>query len=178
LNHRNELLQNGTLTFLVSIKPNQEYYCKPKQQQPVLGHNRFTKLVDDKEITDIAFKVVSEVFHAHKLILKVEAPELYELAIQFDKDTPMPIQNVEPKSFELMLKYVYGKTILPNEWAEHSKQILEASGKYGFAAIKVEAEAWRIKKLELTVDNAVDELLYADDTLCVGLKKSCYGLDC
>jgi hypothetical protein len=47
-------------------------------------------------------------------------------------------------------------------------------GKYGFAALKVEAEAWHIKrlKLKLTVDNAVDELLYADGTLCVGLKKA------
>jgi hypothetical protein len=81
----------------------------------------------------------------------------------------MPIQNVEPKTFELMLKYVYGQPILPKEWDE-MKEILEASGKYGFAALKDEAGAWHIKKLKLTVDDAVDELLYADGTLRLGLK--------
>jgi hypothetical protein len=49
------------------------------------------------------------------------------------------------------------QSILPNEWAEYSKPILEASGKYGFTALKEEAEAWHIKRLKLTVDNAVDE---------------------
>jgi hypothetical protein len=61
-------------------------------------------------------------------------------------------------------------TAKPHDWAEHSKQILEASGKYGFTALKVLAEAWHIKKLEITV-NAVDELLHADGTLCLDLKK-------
>jgi hypothetical protein len=35
-------------------------------------------------------------------------------------------------------------TAKPQDWAEHSKQILEASGKYGFTALKVLAEAWHI----------------------------------
>lgn len=120
--------------------------------------------MNDKETADIAFKVGRKVFHAHKSILKARAP--------FDTDTRMPIENVEPKIFELVLKHVYGQTILPNTWAKHSKQILEAPGKYGFNDLKIEAEAWHAKKLKLTVDNAVDELLYADGTLCLGLKKA------
>ncbi|KAL3776995.1 hypothetical protein ACHAWO_006349 [Cyclotella atomus] len=96
------------------------------------------------DVSDIAFKVGRRVFHAHKCVLKAMEPR-------------MPIENVEPKMFELMLQHVDGKAILPNEWAEYSKPILEASGKYGFTALKEEAEAWHIKRLKLTVDNAVDE---------------------
>jgi hypothetical protein len=40
----------------------------------------------------------------------------------------MPIQGVEPDIFQVMLKYVYGKVIPPNEWAESSKQILRLLG--------------------------------------------------
>jgi hypothetical protein len=103
------------------------------------------------DTSDIAFEVGRRVFHAHKCVLKATEPELYELATNFDCDTRMPIENVEPKIFELMLQHVDGKAILPNEWAEYSKPILEASGKYGFTALKEEAEAWHIKKLKLTV---------------------------
>lgn len=99
--------------------------------------------MNDKETADIAFKVGRKVFHAHRsiFILKARAPELYELATNFDTDTRMPIENVEPKIFELVLKHVYDQTILPNTWAKHSKQILEAPGKYGFNDLKIEAEA-------------------------------------
>jgi hypothetical protein len=124
------------------------------------------------ETADVSFKVGRRVIYAHKSILKAMTPELYELATHFDKDIRMPIKGVDPEIFTLMLKYVNGRAILPTDWTEHSKQILEASGKYGFGPLKVEAEAWHTKQLKLTVDNAVDELLYADGTLCLGLKKA------
>lgn len=165
------VLADGTLTFRVYVRPDDEFYIHHSPpHQPVLG-NEFTKLINDQETADISFKVEKEVFYAQKCILKVRVPELYELASQFNKDLPMPIQNVEPETFELMLKHAYGETILPDKWTERSKEILEASGKYGFVALKMEAEAWCIKKLKLTVDNAVDELLYADCKLCLDLKK-------
>eukprot|EP00956_Cyclotella_meneghiniana_P040053 scaffold185525_cov40-Cyclotella_meneghiniana.AAC.2 len=47
-----------------------------------------------------------------------------------------------------------------------------ASGKYGFTGLKLEAESWYIKNLELTSDNAIDELLYADSIHCIILKKT------
>lgn len=42
-----------------------------------------------------------------------------------------------------------------------SKQILEASGKCAVSTLKLEAEAWYVKDLTLTMNNAIDELLYA-----------------
>ena len=91
---------------------------------------------------------------------------------QFDVDAPMPISDVDPAVFEMMLKHAYGKSISADEWKEYSKQILVASHKYGFSALNLEAEAQYIIHMNLTEENAVDELLYADGSHCFDLKKA------
>ena len=85
----------------------------------------------------------------------------------------MPTKDVEPDVFQMMLRYVYDMEIIfPWEWKEHSKEILQAAGKYGFSALKSEAEAWHLKNLELMVENVIDELLYSDGTHCLDLKNA------
>eukprot|EP00956_Cyclotella_meneghiniana_P024634 scaffold49710_cov33-Cyclotella_meneghiniana.AAC.1 len=168
----NQILNNGTLSFLVSIKPDKEYYCQIGHPQPSIAHNIFTKLFNDQGSADVAFNVMGRVFYAHRLILKAQTPELFDLSEQFDVQNNMPISDVEPDTFEIMLKYVYGKNIMAHEWKEHSKPILIASGKYGLSALRVEAEAWYLKNLDVSVDNAIDELLYADANHCLLLKKA------
>ena len=110
--------------------------------------------------------------YAHKSILKAQASELLELVQPFNKVTHMPIDDADANVFKVMLKYFDGQNILTNEWREHSKVILEASGKYGFTHLKNEAEDWLVKNSELTVDNAIAELLYADGIHCILLKKT------
>lgn len=68
-------IKNGTLSFVVRVKPNVEYYCQPKQQQPVLDTD-FNKLVNDKETADVSFKAGRRVCFAHKSILKMRTPDL------------------------------------------------------------------------------------------------------
>ena len=50
--------------------------------------------------------------------------------------------------------------------------ILSAAGKYGFTALKSEAEAWHAKFLNLTVDNVIDYLLHADANALLLAKKA------
>ena len=167
----NNILNKGTLAFLLRILPNKGNCWLVKfNQQSTLNKNIF-KLFGDETIADVAFEVSGSIFYGHKQVIKAQAPELFQLADQFDMDTPMPISGVDFKIFEIMLKHVYGGQIHCSVWKEHSKQILEASGKYGFSALKIEAEAWHAHHVNLTVDTAVDELLYADGTHCLDLKK-------
>ena len=51
---------------------------------------------------------------------------------------------------------------------------MDAAGKYGFTNLKSAAEAWHVKDLKqnFTVDNVVDELLYAEGKNCPLLKKA------
>ena len=159
----NDILNKGTLTFVVRVKPAKEYYRQPTSVSAIhkLGENMH-KLFGEENTADMAFRVQNSIFYCHRLILKVQAPYLFELAQNFDKDKPMSINDVKPETFELMLKYVYGKTIRPCEWKVHSQEFLKKSGKYGFSDLRSEAEGWYVKNMYLTVDNAVDELLVAD----------------
>jgi hypothetical protein len=63
-----EILQDDSLTFVICIKPNVEYYYQSKHQQPVLGDNMFTKLVNDEETADLSFTVGKELSYPHKSI--------------------------------------------------------------------------------------------------------------
>lgn len=46
-----------------------------------------------------------------RAILECFAPELAELSESFDKHHPMPIEDVDPQTFQLMLGHVYDKSI-------------------------------------------------------------------
>eukprot|EP00956_Cyclotella_meneghiniana_P021975 scaffold40799_cov31-Cyclotella_meneghiniana.AAC.3 len=150
-----KILNNGALTFIVRIKPSEEYYCETdngpiEQQTSSIGDNIFNNLFNDKDSADVAFDVMGVLFYAHKAILKAQSPEFHEFTMPFSIEMSMPIDDIEPVVFELMLKYVYGKSVLDQEWRDHSKTILDASGKYGLSALESEAVAWREENLDLT----------------------------
>jgi len=175
LDASNNILNDGTLTFEVRIRPHEDYICRDANVLPKssVADNLF-KLCLDEGSADVAFVVKGRVFHAHKLILKSTVPELLVLAELFDAENPFPIEDVEPDIFETMLEYVYGKDIGAFYWKDHAKQVLDAAVKYGFTELKSFAEAWHVKNLQknFTKDNVVDELLYADGKSCPLLKKS------
>eukprot|EP00956_Cyclotella_meneghiniana_P037730 scaffold143533_cov22-Cyclotella_meneghiniana.AAC.1 len=164
------VLNNGTLSFEVGMRPHKEYICCDAN---VLSKSSIAddlyKPYLDKGSADVAFMVKGGVFYALKAILKVRVADLFVLAEPYDAKNPIPISNVEPKIFETMpmLKHVYGKKIRASYWKKHAKQVLDASGKYG-------SETWNVKNIKqnFTVDNVVDELLYADGKNCPILKKA------
>ena len=154
---KNILHSSGTLAIVVRIQPTKEYRHQP---------NRFdldTQVFNDKN-ADMAFKVRDKIFNAHTQLLKLEAPALLELAEHSNssKNDPLPIDDVEQDIFGSMLKHVYGKNIFPYFWIEHTKTILEASSRYGFTKLMIEAEEKYMRSYKLTVENAVEELAYAD----------------
>eukprot|EP00956_Cyclotella_meneghiniana_P024124 scaffold48121_cov54-Cyclotella_meneghiniana.AAC.4 len=174
LDASNNVLNNGTLTFEVRIRPHEGYnICCDVTPEYSVADDLYN-VYQDEDSADVAFEVMANVFYAHKAILKARVPEVAELAEPYDTTNPIPIKDVEPDIFEIMLKNVYGKDIHANYWKEHAKQILDASGKYGFTKLKSKAEAWHVKNLKdtLVVDNVVDELLYAEGKSCPLLKKA------
>eukprot|EP00956_Cyclotella_meneghiniana_P010008 scaffold13805_cov23-Cyclotella_meneghiniana.AAC.3 len=159
------------------IRPHEDYICHDANVLPKssLADDLFTCLYQDKDTADVAFEVKARVFYAHKAILKARVPELAQLAEPYDAENSIPINDVEPDIFETMLKHAYGKDIIgASYWEDHAKQILDASGKYGFTELKSVAEIWHVKyhKQNFTVDNVIDELLYADGKNCLLLKKA------
>jgi hypothetical protein len=187
-----DVLNNGTLTVEVRIEPVEGDLCRnfiPKN--PFVQH--MLDLFLDEERADMSFEVESrplidaskdtspapgevfrEVFHAHKFVLKTCAKGsiLGSLCEDCDGSTPLPITDVVPKVFRLMLRYVYGGDISAGEWKDHSKDLLEASDKYGLTNLKIEAEARYVKLLKISVGDVVETVAYAEKMNCFLLKEA------
>ena len=58
------------------------------------------------------------------------------------------------------------------ELKTHTKDIIDAADKYSIVNLKLEAEAEYVKSTDITMDNAMDNLLYADAKNCALLKEA------
>eukprot|EP00985_Skeletonema_marinoi_P033606 scaffold41722_cov124-Skeletonema_marinoi.AAC.1 len=72
------------------------------------------------------------------------------------------ITDVKPAVFRHLLHYVYGGSVPGKEMNAHAKDIINAADKYSIVNLKLEAEAAYVNSTKITMDNAMDNLLYAD----------------
>ena len=101
-----------------------------------------------------------------------EGSILASLCDEYDKSSPVPISDIAPKIFRQMLYYAHGGKISTAEWKYRSKDFIDTADKFGLHALKIEAEAWYVEHLILTVDDVVEALIYADDKDCALLKEA------
>mmetsp|Transcript_23155 Transcript_23155/g.35760 ORF Transcript_23155/g.35760 Transcript_23155/m.35760 type:complete len:409 (-) Transcript_23155:203-1429(-) len=174
---KNLLDDNGTLAFIVSIKE-EETEAMPTAFVP---NNPFLDMIQEKfldeETADVCFEVSSSEieedrskrsrsstsFHAHSQILNICAPMLASL-FESNEDRSVKvasITDVSPDIFRHILFYVYGGRV-PKDLKAHAKSIINAADKYSIVNLKLEAEAVYVKETDITMDNAIDNLLYAD----------------
>ena len=187
----NNILVDGTLTIRLSMKlhnsPASTRPCKPfVPTNPI--NNLMPSMFNDEETADVLFEVcleeepsavstrkskkakVSPVrFYAHRCILKLCAPNLADLCESSDRLTP--ISSVKPNIFHHLLHYTYGGKVPINELKLHAKDIINASDMYGITNLKLEAEAWYTKCLNLSPENVMDELHYAESKNLALLKE-------
>ena len=183
---KNILDSDGTLTVAVSIEEEPSDVFVPK--------NPLNKLIQgiflDESTADVCFEVISsadakkgrkkkakasDLFHAHHHILKMGAPMLADLFDLNDSDgklATVTITDVKPDIFRHILYYVYGGSVPEEELKVHAKAIIDAADKYSIVNLKLEAEASYVKSTVITMDNAMDNLLYADAKNCPLLKEA------
>ena len=128
------------------------------------------------DVHDIGDEVMSSpvTFHAHSFILKACAPMLSSLFDSHDvkvKIATVSITGVKPAIFRHLLHYVYGGSVCDEEMKTHAKAIINAAVKYSIVNLKLEAEAAFVESTEITMENAIDNLLYADSRNCAFLKE-------
>mmetsp|Transcript_25467 Transcript_25467/g.37919 ORF Transcript_25467/g.37919 Transcript_25467/m.37919 type:complete len:426 (+) Transcript_25467:37-1314(+) len=183
---KNILDDNGTLAFIVSIK--EETEAMPTAFVP---SNPFLNMIQEKfldeETADVCFEVSSSEieedrskrsrsstsFHAHSQILNICAPMLASL-FESNEDRSVKvasITDVSPDIFRHILFYVYGGRVPKEDLKAHAKSIIDAADKYSIVNLKLEAEAAYVKSTKITMDNAIDNLLYADSMNCAFLKE-------
>ncbi len=118
------------------------------------------------------------VFHAHRLVLRQCAPMLATLFDSFDtldvderaEMATVDITDVRPEVFRLLLAYVYGRSLTEDVMKMHAKDLINAADKYVIVNLKLEAEAAYVESTKITMENAIENLLYAD-ALCLALLK-------
>ena len=170
---QSNVLQHGTLTVEVRIKPDKGDHC-----ENFVPKNRFVQnmqqLFLDEDTADMSFQVQTQVFYAHKLVFKVCAKGsiLATLCEDCDESSPAPISDVDRRVFRHMLCHVYGGYISASEWKDCSKDLIEAADKYGLSNLKIEAEGWYVKHLNFAPGDAVEALTYSTDMNCFLLKEA------
>lgn len=182
INPSYEILHNGSLIVEVRIKPHEDHYCLNFIPRNGFAPNMLKAFMDE-DSADIMFEVPSQeksstvsaisVFPAHKLILQFCAAgsTLAALCEDYDDSTPVPLLDIRPNLFRQMLYYIYGGAISSAEWKQSAKDFIDAADRYGVRNLKIEAEAWYVKHLKLTAENAVEALLYGDQKNCFLLKE-------
>ena len=86
--------------------------------------------------------------------------------------TTVSITDVKPKIFKHMIYYTYGGKLSDEDLKDNAKDIINACDKYGVVNLKLEAEATYVESTEITIDNMMDNLLYADSKNLALLKEA------
>ncbi|KAL7534186.1 hypothetical protein ACHAWF_004745 [Thalassiosira exigua] len=179
-----EALVDGTLVVQVRMCTEVEDGSQPLPPKPFVADNPLPQLVlgqfMDEESSDLTIEVTSELsatgtptnFHAHRFILRQCASALGDLCKDGEDSTPVRISDDEPKIFRHLLYYAYGGKIDDDELKESAKDIIDAADKFGVVGLKLEAEASYVSSMDITIDNVIDNLLYADAKNCALLKEA------
>ncbi|KAL7528946.1 hypothetical protein ACHAWF_002776, partial [Thalassiosira exigua] len=163
----------------------------PASPKPFVAENPLPGLIlekfMDEESSDLTIEVTSTsesaatgtkktktstTFHAHRFILQQCASALGDLCKAGGDSTPVRISDVEPQIFHHLLYYAYGGEIDDEDLEKNAKDIIDAADKYGVVGLKLEAEASYVSTMSITIDNLMDNLLYADSKNCALLKEA------
>lgn len=183
LDPENGFLVNGSLTLEIDIsivQPERRTWTPTDATAAKGVCSDLLKILDDADPNnaDITFAVDGKeeeggqvMFYAHRLILTTRSPTLAGLADESEHSTPIPIKDVQPSIFRMVLRFVYAgeipsKDILDTE----AKAIVRAADKYGCTGLKLAAEA-ALASAGITADNAAGLILFADATNCAMLKE-------
>ena len=183
------ILMGGALLLEVDVKKPSTYEppafipCNPSACKTIQD------MFMDDETSDVVFEVggkqktdesgtkniktESKTFYAHYVMLKKCAPVLADMRKSGSPIDPIQLPDVSPEIFNYLLEYIYG-----HESADffetdivQVKEVLEAADKYGVAYLKLKAEACYVSSIELTFDNVMEHLHYADSMNCALLKE-------
>ncbi|EJK67977.1 hypothetical protein THAOC_10902 [Thalassiosira oceanica] len=118
-------------------------------------------------------KTPTSTFHAHHYALRLNAPALADMCSPGDVSAPTAINNIQPETFKDMLYYCYGGKISEEHLQQNAKEIIEAADRFGVVNLKLEAEACYVDTMELTLDNIIGVVTYADSKNLALLKERC-----
>jgi hypothetical protein len=175
----------GTLIIKVRIKVDEPEFIP---ENPSACKNLQSLFLDEK-FSDLTFEVMSQLskknnadtvtknapvtFHAHRVIVQTGSPALAELCGSGGEGKiSIKIDDVSPDVFHHLLKYIYGGEISNDDMTSHAREIIDVADRYGVSNLKLKAEVYFVEATPITVENAVEHLLYAESKNCALLKEA------
>ena len=127
---------------------------------------------DGDKATTRSRKDDHKTFYAHKLILSKRAPALAALADMCSLGAAIPISDVHPDLFRMLLRFIYGGEV-PGEdvLREEARDIIRVADRFGCTGLKLAAEA-EMATAGITTENAAELILFADGMNCAMLKEA------
>lgn len=130
---------------------------------------------------DAIFEVDGRHFHPHHTnVLDIRAPTLVEMAEDSNDGAPIPIEDVDRRSFEVVLQWIY--TVMDLDqieevWNDFSsvEKLLLAADRCECTDLKLYAESVLADKY-LTIERAAKFLVIADGHSCALLKEAAMKL--
>ena len=185
-------LVNGSLVIEVRMKctTNDNNTTQFIPSNPI--HKNVLQKFNDEESADVVFEVTNErcqnedehtskkpktttTFYAHRFIVQDISTMLSELCKSDESGegiTTVSITDVKPEIFKHMIHYTYGGKLSGEDLKVNAKDIITACDKYGVVHLKLEAEACYVDSIEITMDNMMNNLLYADSKNLALLKEA------
>jgi len=118
-------------------------------------------------------KVSATTFHAHRFVLQQCSSTLGDLCKSLEGALPtVQISDVDSDIFRHLLHYCYGGVLTDEDLKTNAKEIIDAADKYGVVNLKLQAEASLVESTQITIENVMDNLLYADGKNCALLKEA------
>jgi len=177
-------LVNGNLTVEVDI---QVLLDEPPTWTPTnTVCSDMLKILDsaDADTADVSFEIGDgdktttrskkgefQMFHAHKIILSMRAPVLAALAGDCSPGTAIPISDVHPDLFRMLLRFIYGGEVPGKDvLKEEARGIIKTADRFGCTGLKLAAEA-ELSTVGITTENTAELILFADAANCAMLKE-------
>ena len=178
----NYLDEDGTLIIEVDMqiavdKENDDVWYPKFIPNDVLTQLYHSSSEDDTNIADVAFDVDGRKFLAHKNILSVRSPPIFELMKDNNNNTTdnevvvVPIPNMESEIFEGVLKFVYCVEKPTIEDKSTATKYLLAADRLGIIDLKMFVESTIVEKF-LDTSNAAEMLILSDSHSCPLLKEA------
>ncbi|KAL7457998.1 hypothetical protein ACHAWC_009886 [Mediolabrus comicus] len=170
---KKDVLVNGVLIIDAVIQfPRKEGHFHVPNSPMV--HN-ISQLLYDEEDKDVFFRTDDEeIFSAHKLILKANAPLLANCCgSDSSPSKPICINGVKPITFRWILLYIYAGKI-PSDIPVmdlYAKDLINACDKYDLVGLKHAAESYLVRTCVINIDNVVEWMQFADAKTCPLLKE-------
>ncbi|KAL7547245.1 hypothetical protein ACHAWF_011617 [Thalassiosira exigua] len=169
LDDDNNILSGGALVVDALL----QYHPTEKSPSPSSSLARnILQLLDNEKSADVMFWVGGESIAAHKLILQMNSPALFDFCAKHTSGSPIHINDITPQTFRTVLRYIYGEEIPDTDTIlTHGRDILDAANRYGVVGLKVAVEAALVHSFAITYQNALDWLIFSDAKVCPLLKE-------